>query len=120
MCKRNEENIKHLFIHCPYSLKLWKSLWIGFGRNDQLCSSVSSLLSDSYNISANSSVRCKLCVLWKVVVLSLCWSIWLERNGRIFEDKETHWNEVWELAVFIFTFWTSQTKEFKKKSIFYI
>lgn len=92
--KKGDENIEHLFLHCPYSLKLWKSLWIEFGKNDQLCSSVSSLLSDNRNFSATSKARYKAFTLWKAPTLSICWTIWLERNRRIFEDKKAHWNEV--------------------------
>ena len=31
MCKRSEESVNHLLLHCPIALELWSMVWALFG-----------------------------------------------------------------------------------------
>ena len=45
--------------------------------------------------------------------MAICWSLWLERNSRIFEDKESSLEFIWERVKFWVALWVFETKEFK-------
>lgn len=36
-----------------------------------------------------------------------CWSLWLERNRRVFEDKEAILEEVWSKLKVMVAWWTT-------------
>lgn len=44
-------------------------------------------------------------VLWRMIVQAVCWTIWLERNRRIFEDKEETVVETWAKLNFMLAWW---------------
>lgn len=50
--------------------------------------------------------------LWRFMVLSLSWTIWIERNCRIFE-KEMGIIDIFEKAKFLASLWPSTDKGFK-------
>lgn len=50
--------------------------------------------------------------LWKVVVLAALCGIWLERNIRVFEDREEDELVLWEKIIFWFSLWVYRDKEF--------
>ncbi|KAL5563602.1 hypothetical protein UlMin_033349 [Ulmus minor] len=51
--------------------------------------------------------------LWNCMVFSLLWHIWLERNIRIFEDKEMLLEDIFEKAKFSALQWAFSDKSFK-------
>ena len=38
--------------------------------------------------------------LWSAAVLAILWAVWLERNGRIFENIENKVEDLWEKIKF--------------------
>ena len=52
-------------------------------------------------------------VFWSVIVQAMCWTLWLERNRRIFEDIEESLEDVWDRFKFRAAWWVSKHKEFK-------
>lgn len=114
LSKMSEENVDHLFIHCPFSLSLWwtllrevKTVWvIPKGCYDLLCSH---------------------CVIWGrgkrastlqgCLVQSVFWNIWMERNMRIFYVYEgVGVGELWDRVKFWAEPWASVTSDFKDYS----
>ena len=53
-------------------------------------------------------------VMWKCIVLSLLWVIWIERNNRIFQDKVMRSEDLFEKAKCLTSFWASSNKNFKE------
>lgn len=52
-------------------------------------------------------------IMWKTMVLTILWVVWMERYQRIFEDKETEHIELFDKAQFSASLWASTDKEFK-------
>ena len=50
--------------------------------------------------------------LWNSMILALMWSIWMERNARIFNDKEML-QDIFEKAKYLASLWASMDKSFK-------
>ena len=78
-CKRDSEYSAHLFIHCPFTKRIWLKIkfvkkfnqdWSGIDLDDCL----------SNWTSDKTAPPC--------LVAHICWFIWLERNATIFEGKE--------------------------------
>ena len=53
-------------------------------------------------------------VMWKCIVLSLLWVIWIERNNRIFVDIVMSIEDLFEKAEYLASLWASSDKTFKE------
>ena len=71
----------HLLIHCPVATALWSWILGVFGIAWVLPHSVSKLLFGWWNALGHHSSD-----IWNLVLLCLMWTVWKERNSRIFED----------------------------------
>ena len=40
--------------------------------------------------------------LWDVAVFAICWSLWLERNSRIFENIREEIDSIWDKVKYFF------------------
>jgi hypothetical protein len=83
MCKNGWETADHLLIHCEVAAALWGFVFQRFGIQWVLPDKVIDLLFGWFNGFGKHSSD-----IWNLVPLCLMWSLWQERNSRIFEDKE--------------------------------
>ena len=83
MCKRSEEIVDHLLLHCEVALALWFAIFSRFGLAWVMPKRVLGLLACWW-----SSGRWRSAVVWKMVPTCLFWCLWQERNNRCFEDLE--------------------------------
>ena len=81
MCRRNGETVGHLLIHCSVVTALWSWILEVFGIAWVLPHSVSNLLFSWWNALGRHSSD-----VWNLVPLCLMWTVWKDRNSRIFED----------------------------------
>ncbi len=81
MCKNNWETGDHLLLHCELATELWGFVFKTFGIFWVILGSVVDLLVGWYNWFGKHSSE-----TWNLVPLCLMWSLWQERNRRIFED----------------------------------
>ena len=51
-------------------------------------------------------------VLWRFVFMAAAWCIWMQRNARIFEDKECDKEGIWDRVLYLASLWASLSKEF--------
>ncbi len=83
MCKKGWETVDHLLIHCEVAAALWGFIFQRFGIQWVLLAKVMDLLFGWFNGLGKHSSD-----IWNLVPHCLMWSLWNERNSRIFEDKE--------------------------------
>jgi hypothetical protein len=83
MCKKDEEFIDHLLIHCECAQFLWNAFFSRFGLAWAMPRGVVNLLQCWW-----SGGRSQSAVVWKMVSLCIMWCLWSERNERFFEDSE--------------------------------
>ena len=55
--------------------------------------------------------------LRNVAVMAVCWSLWLERNGRRFNDVVGDEDGIWEMIKYWIAIWIFNSKEFKDLSL---
>ncbi|CAL1388326.1 unnamed protein product [Linum trigynum] len=85
LCEKAEENPNHLFINCSFSKEVWWRMR-SFVR-------IASTTVDNDDISTrimrwfcqNPSSPWQWCT--KVFLHAFCWSIWMERNSRVFKGE---------------------------------
>ncbi len=84
MCRSADESVDHLFLHCQVARELWSFIFRCVGIDWVLPFRVSDLLFSWWNWFGKRSSG-----VWILIPSCLMWTIWRERNNRIFEDKET-------------------------------
>jgi hypothetical protein len=82
LCKSDEENVNHLFLHCEIAHSLWYAMFNRFGLSWVMPSKVAGLFASWWSGGQSRSV-----VVWMMVLLCIMWCLWLERNKRCFEDS---------------------------------
>ncbi|OVA06349.1 Reverse transcriptase zinc-binding domain [Macleaya cordata] len=89
-CKRREETISHLFVHCDMASEIWRYFlqpykldWV-FADNLQI-----ELWRWRENFGSRSGRK-----IWQPLPFAIVWGIWLERNNRAFNEKENSMDEV--------------------------
>lgn len=117
MCKRNSESADHLFLPCLVAFVFWQRL---FGlRDDQWVAPqecIHMLLVRFEGFGGNKRAK----TMWSCVVFAVFWSIWLERNARIFDGKELDVKALWERAEYLASFWAYVSRLFKGVTFFLI
>lgn len=103
VCLEAEESVDHLFILCPYAVKVWTLCycWLGLQLTlPEICRK--HLLQHEFpgfNSFQNGVYR----VLWMAVI----WSLWIHRNHIIFRDTRSREEEVLEAALLRTWHWIS-------------
>ena len=83
LCFCDEETVDHLLLYCKFSHALWSAIFEIFGIHWVMPKTISSLLFAWRNWFGKH-----LSTIWNMVPACLMWLVWMERNTRIFEDKE--------------------------------
>ena len=84
LCKKDEETIDHLLLHCPVARLLWDLLLAIFGVYWVFPKSVSETLI----LWCGTYVGKRRKKAWMATPLTLFWTIWCERNNIAFENRE--------------------------------
>jgi hypothetical protein len=104
MCKKNEESVDHLLLHCEVVCVLWNAIFCRFRLSWVMPRRVVDLFACWW-----TGGRSRSAVVWKMVPCCLLWCLWMERNDRQFEDKE---RSMEELLYFFFSSLYSWTAAF--------
>ncbi|GMP80934.1 hypothetical protein CsSME_00035842 [Camellia sinensis var. sinensis] len=116
-CKRNLEVADHLFLHFPMACVLWQRLF-------SLCDDQWVAPWDCIQmllirfIGFRKTKRAK--TMWTNIFFVIFWAIWLERNARIFDGKETSVKALWDRAEYLASFWAFVSPPFKGVPLFLI
>uniref|UniRef100_A0A2N9ECT1 Reverse transcriptase zinc-binding domain-containing protein n=1 Tax=Fagus sylvatica TaxID=28930 RepID=A0A2N9ECT1_FAGSY len=92
MCRRDGETINHLLIHCELAYGLWSFVFWKFGTLWVLSGCVLDLFFGWYNGLGKLHSK-----VWNMVPPYLLWTLWRERNSRIFENTERMDSQLQEL-----------------------
>jgi hypothetical protein len=102
MCKKIEETVDHLLLHCDVASVVWNSLFSCFGVSWVMPRRVIDLLACWW-----SSGRSRSAIVWKMTLIFIFWCLWWERNNRSFEDLERTLEETLSLFYHTLYCWTS-------------
>ncbi|TYK29578.1 LINE-1 retrotransposable element ORF2 protein [Cucumis melo var. makuwa] len=91
MCNKSQEDINHLFIHCPYSQQLWSKAKALLKWN-RTPTDVQSLVQNICSLNIRNQ---KGLITFNTSAI-LLWKIWLERNNRIFKQQGKDSQDLWE------------------------
>jgi hypothetical protein len=86
LCKKNEEIVNHLLIHCEYSSGMWHLVLNLFGVLWAMPSNIQELLHCWRTQGWGHPKE----AIWKVIPAFLTWNIWREENQCLFEDCESN------------------------------
>lgn len=84
----NVEMVSHLFLHCPISSLVWNFFFNLLGRAWVMPAAPSRSLSE-WNHAHFDDVFPLGRLIWRCVPTVIFWSLWMERNQRIFDDDAT-------------------------------
>ena len=82
MCKEEEENLGHLFLHCPTIWRFW-ALLISLSGMEWVCLL---RIRDLMMGWSTFPIRKEAKKLWKAALSSLLWAVWKERNRVTFDN----------------------------------
>lgn len=106
-CKSEEESVHHLLLFCPFAWKGWTDMMQWWGLVWVLPGSVEDLLLWWSGVKFNQIVL----RMWRVVPLTVMWSLWKARNECLFSGKPVEWNELTELVKVRVALWSKMNIE---------
>ncbi|CAM8966313.1 unnamed protein product [Rhodiola kirilowii] len=101
LCEKEQESADHLLIHCEWSWKLWTTSIDWWGAC-WVAPETSKALLESWAIGGNSKSYKRV---WRTLGYAIMWSIWEERNIRIFQNKKRKVEESGELVKVRLAWW---------------
>lgn len=103
LCAVELESTGHLFLHCTH---VWPA-WCAIMQREEVYwvvpQSVEELLVGWGELRQKSEKTDDL--LWDLIPFALCWSIWLERNNVVFNNKKICGVSVWDLHLARLSWW---------------
>jgi hypothetical protein len=86
LCKKSEETVNNLLLHCEFTRELWHLVLFLFGVLWIMSGTIVELLQCWKTQGRRQSKE----AIWKVIPSLLMWTICRERNRHLFEDCETN------------------------------
>jgi hypothetical protein len=90
LCNDSEENAVHLFLYCPFALRVWDQICFWLRLDFNLPHSCISLLNFFAAAFVSKLIRQGLVLIWSSVI----WALWRQRNRIIFENGNSDFNSV--------------------------
>lgn len=84
LCRISNETTNHLFIFQPFSKRFWDLVFSTFNWSVAFPGDISSFL---YLTLEGQPFKGRKRLIWMHLVRSFFWSVWLEHNNQIFNDK---------------------------------
>lgn len=84
LCKTDAETIDHLFIHCPFAIGVWNYIMSSFGVSWVMPRSILDVICCWKGVMGKQGHG----KVWDGFIHHFLWSIWTERNDRVFNDLE--------------------------------
>jgi hypothetical protein len=87
-------------IHCPVVSVSWHSVLRSFGVLWVFPNNIADFLYGWFNCFGKHN-----CSIWNLVPHGIMWTVWCERNSRIFEDEDHSLNKIGELFFGCLFYW---------------
>lgn len=107
LCYGDAESIHHILIHCPFVTDIWNAMMHKFDMNLVILSNITTLLSSWKTRAFNLKGK----VIWSMVPVAVWWSMWRERNNRVFENAAEPLIQVFRKAKNLLIFWARRCKD---------
>ncbi|KAK2653494.1 hypothetical protein Ddye_013350 [Dipteronia dyeriana] len=101
LCSREVETIDHLFLHCPWTLNLWKGCMDWWDVSCCCNKSIQEWLDGWFGLCP--SAKCERA--WLSLLSAVVWTVWEVRNQIVFEDKRTSLEVAQETVKFRIAWW---------------
>ena len=93
-CNAHEETLQHLLDSCPLANQLWEKASFRCQRRCKLENKITNSIRQWQRDPYKSEI---LNHLWRLVPELVLWSIWKERNKRIFKNQCSSIDNIWNL-----------------------
>ena len=107
MCNSWPEDVTHLFLFCPYARVIW-GWWWKIWDIDWVWPSSLVLAFEQWSFSGANKFFKKV---WTASFQIIVWSLWKERNARIFSNKVSSTMEIQNLILVRLCWWMKVWKE---------
>jgi hypothetical protein len=97
----------HLFLYCPFALRVWDQICFWLRLDFNLPHSCISLLNFFAAAFVSKLIRQGLVLIWSSVI----WALWRQRNRIIFENGNSDFNSVVdEIKIVSWKWWIGRLK----------
>lgn len=107
LCKSFPEDTMHLFFQCAYSRSVWQWWWMLWNISWVWPSSIK-LAFEQWFFPTRSNFFRKI---WSAIFPTILWSIWKERNERIFNNVASPHSDICHLILLRLCWWLKAWKE---------
>ena len=97
ICNRDFESIHHLFLQCHYARSIWEKVFYEFRLHIGVPTNLFLLLIQGSDKKWKKLIKS----LWVCVVWAVSWTIWKERNSRIFTETYISIPNLWDNILFL-------------------
>ncbi|CAN0887205.1 hypothetical protein LINGRAHAP2_LOCUS15562 [Linum grandiflorum] len=84
LCYKCIETVDHIMLHCDYTIKVWAMLTSSLSIHGPRHEFIGDFIRSWKGMNCSPTFSDAM----KVIMHATMWSLWLERNERIFKDKE--------------------------------
>ncbi|KAM7474964.1 hypothetical protein LguiB_022207 [Lonicera macranthoides] len=102
LCKRFDESIDHILLHCGFVRWIWAGLFKAFGVVGAMPKKWLEFVEVNWHFNKGHG---KARDLWRFAVLAVAWGVWMERNKRTFEEKSSSVEDLWDHTLFLTELW---------------
>lgn len=101
LCQESRENVDHLLLHCTFTKKIWW-WWLELWNLQWVFPSTIGEAFDQWGSFGPSPFFKKV---WRAMFSIIIWSIWKERNSRIFHNISCSLTQVQDLILTRLSWW---------------
>ncbi|GKV10568.1 hypothetical protein SLEP1_g21912 [Rubroshorea leprosula] len=113
MCEEGDESTRHLFLHCHIANILWGRCCCWWGVEGVLAESCSKAFVQHEGWFKDKRLR----EGWEVIWFAVIWTIWLARNGKIFNNETVDTDQLFQLIQARSFIWLKERKRGHKFSL---
>lgn len=111
MCKKDDESVDHLFLHCPVAFTLWLRLCRGGNLSWVIPATCVALFWKKHKYFGGRKWDV---ILGRCAMLAIIWVVWIKRNRWVFEDtRGEEIDNLWERLCFWASLWALVSSELR-------